>query len=72
MLAVGKQLRLEGFIVSSHFDMMPAFVKDMAEWASAGKMTWKETIDVGVENAPGAFLKLFTGDNFGKMLVKLD
>ena len=72
MLAVGKQLRLEGFIVSGHFDMMPAFVKDMAEWASAGKMTWKETIDVGVENAPGAFLKLFTGDNFGKMLVKLN
>ena len=30
MLAVGKQLRLEGFIVSSHFDMLPAFVKDVA------------------------------------------
>ena len=72
MLAVGKNLRLEGFIVSLHFDMMPAFVKDMAEWAAAGKITWKETIDEGVDKAPGAFLKLFTGDNFGKMLVKLN
>ncbi len=72
MLAVGKNLRLEGFIVSLHFDMMPAFVKDMADWAAAGKMTWRETIDVGIDKAPGAFLKLFTGDNFGKMLVKLN
>ena len=71
MLAVGKQLRLEGFIVSSHFDMMPAFVKDVAGWVTAGKLTWRETIDDGIENAPGAFMKLFTGENMGKMLVKL-
>jgi NADPH-dependent curcumin reductase CurA len=71
MLAVGKQLRLEGFIVSSHFDMMPQFLKDMADWIQAGKLTWRETVDDGVENAPGAFIKLFTGENFGKMLVKL-
>jgi NADPH-dependent curcumin reductase CurA len=71
MLAVGKQLRLEGFIVSSHYDMMPAFVKDVAGWVQAGKLRWRETIDEGVERAPGAFIKLFTGENFGKMLVKL-
>jgi hypothetical protein len=71
MLAVGKNLRLEGFIVSFHFDMMPQFVADMAGWIQAGKVTWRETVDVGIENAPGAFIKLFTGENMGKMLVKL-
>jgi NADPH-dependent curcumin reductase CurA len=71
MLAVGKQLRLEGFIVSSHYDMMPAFVKDVAGWVQSGKMKWRETVDEGVESAPGAFIKLFTGENLGKMLVKL-
>jgi NADPH-dependent curcumin reductase CurA len=71
MLAVGKNLRLEGFIVSYHFDMMPAFVKDVARWVQAGKLTWRETIDEGIEAAPGAFMKLFTGENMGKMLVKL-
>jgi NADPH-dependent curcumin reductase CurA len=30
-----------------------------------------ENIDHGIENAPAAFLKLFKGENFGKMLVKL-
>jgi len=68
---VGKQLRLEGFIVSSHFDMMPAFVQDLAGWAAEGKITWRETVEEGIDRAPHAFLKLFSGDNLGKMLVKL-
>ncbi|MBS0411040.1 MAG: NADP-dependent oxidoreductase [Proteobacteria bacterium] len=69
--AVGKQLKLEGFIVSTHADMQGAFVKDMAEWVAAGKIQWRETVENGIENAPAAFLKLFTGENLGKMLVKL-
>jgi NADPH-dependent curcumin reductase CurA len=69
--AVGKQLRLEGFIVSNHFDMMPAFVRDLAGWAAEGKIKWRETVEEGIERAPHAFLKLFNGENTGKMLVKL-
>ena len=69
--AVGKSLRLEGFIVSNHFDLMPAFVKDLAGWVAAGKITWQETVEHGIENAPTAFLKLFKGENLGKRLVKL-
>jgi hypothetical protein len=69
--AVGKSLRLEGFIVSNHYDMLPAFLKDMSEWIGSGKLKWKDTVDVGIENAPGAFIKLFKGENMGKMLVKL-
>ncbi|HLI65718.1 MAG TPA: NADP-dependent oxidoreductase [Caulobacteraceae bacterium] len=71
MQVVGKQLRLEGFIVSSHADMQPAFARDMAEWAASGKITWRETVEEGIERAPDAFLKLFKGENLGKMLVKL-
>ncbi len=71
MLVIGKSLRLEGFIVSNHFDQMPAFLADMAGWIKAGDITWRQTVDVGIENAPGAFMKLFKGENLGKMLVKL-
>ena len=69
--AVGKSLRLEGFIVSNHYDLYPAFVKDMAAWIGAGKLQWKETVEDGIAHAPEAFIKLFTGENLGKMLVKL-
>ncbi len=71
IMAVGKQLRLEGFIVSSHYDQMPQFLKDMSGWIADGKVKWKETVEEGIENAPTAFLKLFKGENLGKMLVKL-
>jgi len=71
IMAVGKQLRLEGFIVSSHADMQAAFVEDMSGWIASGKVKWRETVEEGIENAPTAFLKLFKGENLGKMLVKL-
>ena len=71
IMAVGKQLRIEGFIVSSHFDELPQFVEQMSGWIAQGKVTWRETVEDGIENAPTAFLKLFKGENTGKMLVKL-
>jgi len=71
VLTVPKRLRIEGFIVSDHLELVPAFQDDMAAWITAGKIKWHETVLDGIENAPKAFLGLFKGDNFGKMLVKL-
>jgi NADPH-dependent curcumin reductase CurA len=71
IMVVGKQLRLEGFIVSSHYDLLPTFIDDMSGWIAQGKVKWRETVEEGIENAPTAFLKLFKGENLGKMLVKL-
>jgi hypothetical protein len=72
IMCVGKQLRLEGFIVSSHMDMQAAFIKDMSGWIADGKVKWRETVEEGIANAPAAFLKLFKGENLGKMLVRLN
>ncbi len=71
MLVVGLSLTIRGFIVSNHFDMMGQFLGDMAKWKAAGKMKWRETIADGIDKAPDAFIGLFKGENFGKMLVRV-
>jgi NADPH-dependent curcumin reductase CurA len=66
-----KQLTLQGFIVGTHLAKSQQFYADMARWIAEGKIKWKETIVEGLENAPQAFIGLFKGENFGKMIVKV-
>jgi hypothetical protein len=69
---VGKRIRMQGFIVVDFIDMREQFLADMTQWVKDGRVKWEETVENGVENAPKAFLNLFSGANIGKMLVKLD
>lgn len=71
MLIVGKRIRINGFIVFDHADMRKQFLQDMTEWVQSGRLKTRETIVEGLDNAVDAFLALFTGENFGKMVVKL-
>jgi hypothetical protein len=70
-LIVGKRIKMQGFIVIDFMDMRQQFLTDMTQWVKEGRIKWEETIENGIENAPKAFLNLFTGANTGKMLVKL-
>ena len=68
---ITKKIRMQGYIVTDYWDMMDQFAADMGTWIKDGKVTWRETVYDGIENAPEAFLGLFSGKNLGKMLVKL-
>jgi NADPH-dependent curcumin reductase CurA len=70
-LAIPNRLDLHGFIVRDHYDMLNEFHSSMIKWINEGKIKWKETIVEGLENAPNAFIGLFNGETFGKMLVKI-
>jgi NADPH-dependent curcumin reductase CurA len=69
---VGKRIKMQGFIVFDFIDMREQFITEMTQWVKDGRIKWQETIENGIENAPKAFLTLFSGGNAGKMLVKLD
>jgi NADPH-dependent curcumin reductase CurA len=70
-LLVSRRLKMQGFLVFDHRDMHKQFQTDMAQWIREGKIKWHETVFEGLEKAPDAFLALFRGENFGKMLVKI-
>lgn len=71
MLIVGKKVRINGFIVFDHNDMRQEFLSAMEAWIKSEELVVRETIVEGIDNAVDAFLSLFSGKNFGKMIVKL-
>ncbi|MEV6300180.1 NADP-dependent oxidoreductase [Actinoplanes sp. NPDC051861] len=69
--AIGKELSLRGFIVTNHNHRMTDFVTEVGGWLRAGRISARETVVEGLENAAEAFLGLLRGENTGKMVVKL-
>ncbi|MEM7798815.1 MAG: NADP-dependent oxidoreductase [Chloroflexota bacterium] len=68
---IGKRLLLKGFIVSDYDSQIGDFYRDMGSWLKSGEIKLQETIVEGIENMPQAFIGLFTGENLGKMVVKV-
>jgi hypothetical protein len=68
---VSKRLRIQGFIVTDHMARFPEFLAAVGPLVVAGEMQCRETVVDGLEAAPAAFVGLFSGDNIGKMLVRV-
>jgi NADPH-dependent curcumin reductase CurA len=45
--------------------------RDMAGWMAAGKLHGREDIVAGLETFPETLLKLFSGENNGKLVLKV-
>jgi NADPH-dependent curcumin reductase CurA len=71
MNLVGNRVRMQGFIISDHFDRYPAFLAEVGGAVKAGRIRHEVTVVEGIDSAVKAFLGLFSGDNLGKMVVKL-
>ncbi len=63
--------RIEGFLVSDHYDLQPRFVEEVGAWVRDGRLKYRETVVEGIENNLEAFLGVLRGDNTGKMVVEL-
>jgi len=62
--------RMEGFVVFNYAARYGEGMKDMATWLQGGKLKSREDIVDGIETFPETLLKLFTGENFGKLMIK--
>ena len=66
-----KRLTMKGLIVRDWLDRQGEFEKEVGGYLQSGKLKNKETVVEGLDQAESAFIGLFTGNNIGKMVVKL-
>ena len=65
------RVTIQGMIVFDWHDRWPAGVAQLGRFVKAGKLTYKEDVTEGLENAPATFIGMLEGKNFGKTLVKI-
>jgi NADPH:quinone reductase len=63
--------RLEGFLVSDYVHRFPEGLQRLGRWLAEGKLTYREDVTDGLENAPAAFMGMLRGENRGKTLVRV-
>ncbi|WP_321836764.1 NADP-dependent oxidoreductase [Pseudomonas kulmbachensis] len=63
--------RMEGFVVMDYADRYAAAGQEMAGWLAKGQLKSKEHIVEGLETFPESLLKLFNGENHGKLVLKV-
>ena len=66
-----RRLTVKGFLVSDYLDRYSESLESLSLWMSEGKIQYKVDVVEGIENAPFAVNKLFTGENKGKLIVKV-
>jgi len=66
-----KRMTIRGFIVRDFAARHADFLRDMSQWVREGKVKHREFVTEGLDSAPGAFMGLLKGANFGKQLVRV-
>ena len=69
---MGKRARMEGFNTLDHWDSYAAGAAQLAAWVADGSIKHREHIFVGIDHAPEALVRLFSGDHLGKLVIQID
>ena len=63
--------RMEGMVVFDYAARFPAAVAELAGYLKDGRMTSREDVVIGLDTFPDALLKLYKGENFGKLVLQV-
>lgn len=66
-----KRASIRGLLVADYVARFGEGAAKMGEWAAQGRINIDEHVDEGIENAYSAFMRLFSGSNQGKMILKI-
>lgn len=65
------RIRMQGMIVFDWKDRYAEALRALDSYFAEGKLKYRESIVLGIDNAPKGLIALLKGENFGKQLVKL-
>ena len=63
--------RMQGIVVFDYANRYPQAIAEMSGYLEAGTMKSREDVVAGLDNFPEALLKLFNGENFGKLVLRV-
>jgi len=66
-----KRATMKGLMVGDYYPRAMEAFKDMGGWIATGKLKTREDVVDGLENFPEAFQRLFSGQNNGKLVLKV-
>ena len=66
-----RRARMEGFIVLDYQGRFAEAFRPLAQWMAEGRLRYRADVVEGLEQAPTAVNRLFSGGNIGKLLVRV-
>lgn len=64
--------RMEGIVVFDNVKHYGEAAREMAGWIGQGKLKAKEHVVEGIDTFPDTLMMLFRGENFGKLVLKVN
>ncbi len=68
---IAPRAKVQGLLITDFVTRFGEASEQLQEWVASDKLTHRETIVDGLQQAPDAFLGLFSGDNIGKQVVQV-
>ena len=66
-----KRAAMTGFLIADYVPRFAEGGEQMAGWIGQGRIRVDEDIVAGIENTYTAFMKLFSGANSGKLILRI-
>jgi NADPH-dependent curcumin reductase CurA len=71
MALLVRRARMQGFVVFDYADRYGEAAREMGGWMSEGRLKGREHLVDGIETFPDTLLKLFRGENTGKLILQV-
>jgi hypothetical protein len=66
-----KRATMQGFLTTDFAARYEEAISDLVQWIREGRLHYREELMEGIESAPGSIEKLYSGENNGKLVIKL-